>query len=170
MYRDKKHGRVLLRDGTSLVSSFEYARMILEDKATDLLNVAKDHHSDRYDYLNQRSIGVEAADITPAVTHNKHSDDDLMFLWDIILSSPRYIENEQFENRLTTEIEFFDRTNNILFVISCYILIQEFKRDGVVWGVGRGSSCASLVFYVLGINDINPLTYNIKFAELSKEM
>lgn len=76
----------------------------------------------------------------------------------------------EFVDRLEEEIDYFNRTNNAEMVIRVADLVQRFKEEGVVWGVGRGSACASVLLYILEVHDIDPLKYNIPFSELSKEI
>lgn len=44
-------------------------------------------------------------------------------------------------------------------------LCDTWRAAGVVWGVGRGSSVASFVLHILGINRINPLIYDLDWQE-----
>jgi DNA polymerase III alpha subunit len=39
------------------------------------------------------------------------------------------------------------------------------RDKGVVWGVGRGSSVASYVLYLIGIHKIDSLYYDLDIAE-----
>lgn len=153
-----------------MVDSFSLARKILlGEEVADA--VISDFHSQTYDYLNQTNISVEVVDERPEPSESHdHEPADLDVLMYIILTSPRYVDSESMNKRIEEEIEFFSRTKNIFFVFYCMDLIEKFKERGIVWGVGRGSSCASLVFYLLEITDVNPLKYGIKFHELSKEM
>lgn len=49
-------------------------------------------------------------------------------------------------------------------------LVEEMTKKNLVWGVGRGSSVASFVLYKLGLNQINPITFQLDFDEfLPKE-
>lgn len=170
MYVDRKAGRVLLRNGVSMVDSFSLARKILGGEEITQ-KVMSDFHSQTYDFLNDTSISEEVQDIkpTPTETH-QHTQDDITALMDVLVSSHRFDGSDAMLERIGEEIEFFERTNNIIFIFQCVDLIEKFKESGILWGVGRGSSCASLVFYLLEITDVNPLLYNIKFHELSKEM
>lgn len=72
------------------------------------------------------------------------------------------------EARVEQEMTFFITTGAIGFVMEIEILIQKFKRYGVVWGVGRGSSCASYVLYLLDVHEVNPIKYDIDFIEFAK--
>jgi DNA polymerase III alpha subunit len=44
-------------------------------------------------------------------------------------------------------------------------LVDIMKQNNLIWGVGRGSSVASYVLYLLGIHRIDSLHYNLDIAE-----
>ena len=44
-------------------------------------------------------------------------------------------------------------------------LVDVMKQNNVIWGVGRGSSVASYVLYLLGVHRINSLYYELDPAE-----
>lgn len=46
----------------------------------------------------------------------------------------------------------------------CY-LVHVMRENNVIWGVGRGSSVASYVLYLLGVHRINSLYYNLDCSE-----
>jgi DNA polymerase III alpha subunit len=43
--------------------------------------------------------------------------------------------------------------------------VDTLRANNIVWGVGRGSSVASFVLYLLGIHKINSITYNLDIEE-----
>ena len=47
-------------------------------------------------------------------------------------------------------------------------LVDHMREHGIVWGVGRGSSVASFCLYLIGINKVNPLLYNLDIHEFLK--
>jgi len=44
-------------------------------------------------------------------------------------------------------------------------LVDTLRQNNVIWGVGRGSSVSSYVLYLIGINRINPMKFNLNFYE-----
>jgi DNA polymerase III alpha subunit len=46
--------------------------------------------------------------------------------------------------------------------------IDTFKKNNVVWGVGRGSSCASYLLYLLEVHSVDPVKYEIPLEEFFK--
>jgi len=44
-------------------------------------------------------------------------------------------------------------------------LVDVMRKHNIVWGVGRGSSVASFVLYLIGIHKIHSLRHNLDIAE-----
>jgi len=42
------------------------------------------------------------------------------------------------------------------------------RKRNILWGVGRGSSVSSYVLYLIGINRIDPLQFNLDVREFLK--
>jgi len=47
-------------------------------------------------------------------------------------------------------------------------LVDTLRKNNVIWGVGRGSSVASYVLFLLGVHKINSLYYNLDIEEFLK--
>ena len=44
-------------------------------------------------------------------------------------------------------------------------LVDFMRENGIVWGVGRGSSVASYVLYLIGVHRIDSIKYNLDWRE-----
>lgn len=57
-----------------------------------------------------------------------------------------------------------------MFPMLCYCkyLVDMMRKHNVVWGVGRGSSVASYVLYLIGVHRINSLHYDLSIDEFLK--
>ncbi len=70
---------------------------------------------------------------------------------------------EELQKRLDYEMAVIEKTG----FADYFLIVQDFinwaKERGIVVGPGRGSAAGSLVSYVLGITDINPLQYGLLF-------
>lgn len=168
MYLDSKNIRILLRDGTSVTSPYEYTRSIIEGTRDGHDKVLDTFESNTYEYINGISISSDIVDIDLVPDDLESTDEDIDRIGEILYNSPRY--QESYDDRMIMELGFFIKSNNIKFLLKVYDLIQRFKDDGIVWGVGRGSGSASLVLYLLEVHDVDPVKYNISFSELSKEI
>tara|TARA_R110002020_G_scaffold208903_1_gene414789 strand:- start:413 stop:919 length:507 start_codon:yes stop_codon:yes gene_type:complete len=60
------------------------------------------------------------------------------------------------------KIDFFDAL--------CFLkyFVDTMRENNIVWGVGRGSSVASYVLYLLGIHKIDSIKYNLSPDEFFK--
>jgi DNA polymerase III alpha subunit len=47
-------------------------------------------------------------------------------------------------------------------------LVDTLRKNNLVWGVGRGSSVASYVLFLLGVHKINSLYYELSIDEFLK--
>ena len=47
-------------------------------------------------------------------------------------------------------------------------LVDVMRENNIVWGVGRGSSVASYVLYLIGVHKIDSVKYNLDFKEFFK--
>jgi DNA polymerase III alpha subunit len=67
--------------------------------------------------------------------------------------------------RICNELYEFEQRN--LFNLLRYIiyLVDFMRKHNIVWGVGRGSSVASYVLYIIGIHRINSIQYNLDYKE-----
>lgn len=57
-----------------------------------------------------------------------------------------------------------------MFMLLKYLkyLVDTLRANNIVWGVGRGSSVASFVLYLIGIHRINSLYYDLPITEFLK--
>lgn len=78
------------------------------------------------------------------------------------------LNSDVYIDRLSWELMQMEAKDMHQFVRCLLYVIHRFKEDGVLWGVGRGSSCASLIMYLLGINKVDPVRYNIPAEEFFK--
>lgn len=61
------------------------------------------------------------------------------------------------------------RSKNLIMLL-CYLkyLIDTLRNNRVVWGVGRGSSVASYVLYLIGVHRIDSLKFELDVHEFLK--
>lgn len=150
------------------MAPYEIARAIVEGRYVDSMRAYEGFDTSAYQTVYKVPPATEADDaITPpSHAHSEAQEDCLLYL---IESSPRYDGSDRQLDRIKTEFTFFQKTNNITFVLKAFELVEKMRNNGDVWGVGRGSSCASLILYIIGLTDVDPLKYNIDFVEFSKE-
>ena len=76
---------------------------------------------------------------------------------------------EDFElQRVGEELLLFQERDLFPLLRYCKYLVDTMKKNNVVWGVGRGSSVASYVLYLIGVHRINSLHYDLSIDEFLK--
>ena len=70
--------------------------------------------------------------------------------------------------RVGQELLLYQERN--LFDLLRYLkyLVDTMKENHIIWGIGRGSSVASYVLYLLGVHRINSLYYDLDIREFLK--
>lgn len=81
----------------------------------------------------------------------------------------RFINNRELTHkqreRVHEELQAFAERGMIpLLRYMCY-LVDFMRENNIVWGVGRGSSVASYVLYLIGVHRIDSIKYNLDWRE-----
>jgi DNA polymerase-3 subunit alpha len=71
--------------------------------------------------------------------------------------------DNELQQRLDYELGVLKKTGFISYILIVWDFIHFAKERGIPVGPGRGSAAGSLVAYVLGITDIDPLQYGLIF-------
>ena len=76
-----------------------------------------------------------------------------------------YCETTQEMQRVKDEMMMFESRKLVPVLQYIKYLVDTMRKNKIVWGVGRGSSLASFVLFLLGINKVNPLLHNLDIHE-----
>lgn len=88
---------------------------------------------------------------------------------DIIEYLIRLCKTPEEVKRVEEEILEFHKRDELNILRVMKYIVDSFRENNVVWGVGRGSSVSCFCLYLIGINKINPLKYDIPYTEYFKE-
>jgi DNA polymerase-3 subunit alpha len=75
----------------------------------------------------------------------------------------RALNDEELIKRLDYEVDVLEKTGFVSYFLIVWDFIHFAKERGIPVGPGRGSAAGSMVAYVLGITDIDPLQYGLIF-------
>jgi DNA polymerase III alpha subunit len=70
--------------------------------------------------------------------------------------------------RAGEELIMFQERNMFSLLKYMKYLVDTMRKNNIVWGVGRGSSVASFVLFLIGIHKINSLFYDLSIDEFLK--
>lgn len=84
--------------------------------------------------------------------------DILQYLVDKCESADEYV-------RVVDEFEEFQKRDMINLLRYMKYLVDFMRENNIVWGVGRGSSVASYILYLIGVHRIDSIKYNLDWRE-----
>ena len=75
-----------------------------------------------------------------------------------VLTRPEY-------SRICDEFEEFKKRDMLSLLKYMIYLVDFMKENSIVWGVGRGSSVASYILYLIGVHRINSIQFDLDWRE-----
>jgi len=67
--------------------------------------------------------------------------------------------------RVQEELNMYEERDLFPLLKHLIFLVNHFRKNNIVWGVGRGSSVSSYCLYLIGIHKIDSLKYNLDINE-----
>jgi DNA polymerase III alpha subunit len=144
----------------------DISRFQVEDSIEYNRSVAELHAElDLLDSYHQINMSVEEFD--SVLQRNWHMPQEYKNL-DIAEYVLGLCQQEHELQRVGQELLLYQERN--LFDLLRYLkyLVDTLRKNNVVWGVGRGSSVASYVLFLLGVHKIDSLYYNLDIVEFLK--
>lgn len=163
--KTKLSDRVLWYDGTSQVDAEQVPSLLLG--GADPKKIVVSNTSD--DIIQFNLLADEVIETTK-VKNEQFSKEWLIPVEYLEIDLDKYFyekvsDDQRYIKRLAAElIEIKERELELLFQTLIYI-VDTFKKNNQVWGVGRGSSCAALTLYLIGLHKVDPVKYNIPLDE-----
>jgi DNA polymerase III alpha subunit len=170
--------RLLRFDGVSIVEPSELPWLFKNKVSPSKIRVL-DTSSDVDQYNTQVSEAEQLRSIT-------NEPVQLTFAWDIpesfktldveahvVECLAKRIPELQYDDalidkatlRIGTELRLF-KDNGLMDLLRtiCYVL-DVFEKRNIVWGVGRGSSCASYLLFIIGLHEVDPIVNDIDITD-----
>ena len=76
---------------------------------------------------------------------------------------------EEHLQRIDHEVAVFERCGYVEYLLGVAKMVEKMSLLGISYFAGRGVFSASLVFYFLGITNINPIKHNLMFSRFMPE-
>lgn len=178
-FSTRLNGRVLCGDGDSIVDmSYLYDYVLSggspsqvyvtkEDSvSSEVINYNKKFKKDPVDF--KRSISPASLEWR---IPKKYMELDLdAFLMDKLkeeIKSQDFTDAEiekryyhfKMEYRIWAKRELIDMLRTLIFIV------DTFTDNKIIWGTGRGSSCASYILYLIGLHQVDSVEFNLEIGE-----
>lgn len=169
------NNRLILDDGTVLCKDSAIVDMLYADKSIESVVALPSDDIEMYNtsdgYLDTNYGRIEISD------QAMYSETTWFNYW---LTPDTYstIDVESFIiDKCKTDVERYRAAEELikykergLYPVLKHLifLVDHWRSANIVWGVGRGSSVSSFVLYLIGINRINPLDFDLEIDEFLK--
>lgn len=77
-------------------------------------------------------------------------------------------ETQEQRDRVMEELELYIKNNMYEVLHVMKYIVDTLREHKIVWGVGRGSSVASYILYLIGVHKIDSIKYSIPIEEFFK--
>lgn len=67
--------------------------------------------------------------------------------------------------RIAAEYEQIEKRGMVEFMRTIIYVLDTFRKNEIIWGVGRGSSCACYILFVLGLHSVDCVQHQIPLEE-----
>ena len=74
----------------------------------------------------------------------------------------------EIRERVVEELRLFAKHDMIPMLKTMKYVVDTLRTNNVVWGVGRGSSVASYVLFIIGVHKIDSVKYKLPINEFFK--
>ena len=76
--------------------------------------------------------------------------------------------NDNEYDRVLLELNMYEERSLYPLLKHMIYLVDHFRENDIVWGVGRGSSVSSFVLYLIGIHKVDPIKYDLNIKDFLK--
>lgn len=165
------HNRLLLPNGVNVVDPHEIVNLMIKGVPLELIQTVD--ITEEVKQFNQRSdiiikIFDENQEIPVDLTWLIPPEYSTLDLFEFFIAKiPTLPENlqERAEVRILNELAEVQSRQFDMGLKTIIYVVDELTKRQVVWGVGRGSSCASYLLFLLGLHCVDCLRYEIHYSE-----
>ena len=150
--------------------------LIYQNRLAVLQDLRFDNHKE-IDHFNQSikftGVGQTLQKYQPMLVDVKEFDQLLQSEWFMPKEAANFdIESHIIsitpvgcEQRVKEELAAFKQHGYLNLLNFLHYLVQTMRSSNMLWGVGRGSSVASYVLYLLGVHRIDSIQYGLDWRE-----
>ena len=131
-------------------------------------NQAKTANGDRFNELETLITPAATVAEFDALNQKQWFMPDEYRLYDIVDWLYCQCRTQEQKDRVTKELKLFAQHNMIDLLKYIKYLVDTMRKNNIVWGVGRGSSVASYVLYLIGIHKVDSIKYELDINEFLK--
>jgi DNA polymerase III alpha subunit len=176
-FNTKLNDRTLWADGASSYStvqlqnyflngSFDLEHVFIDEIDGELKNFIKFSGIDLQVKYKNKDLDT-AWNFSDSIKNIEMENIIVQRLTEYINENPK--NKEEAIKRVLDELDEFKAKNLLSLIILVHYIVDQFTKNNVVWGVGRGSSCACFIFYLLKLHMVDCITFDIPMSEFFRK-
>lgn len=165
--------------GQAILSSNKLRELLLQGKNIGHLNVVKDDDVELYEkyqdaLLRQKTVFLEAPEeILSFDDFHLQKADEWIFpeeyqQIDVHKWLLDKCKTQEEIDRVNEEYAMYKERELIMLLRLFIFLIDYFRKNKFIWGVGRGSSVSSYILYLIGVHRVNSLKFGFDIKDYLK--
>ncbi len=165
--------------GQAILSSHQLTQLILQGKNIGHLNVKRDEDIELFEkyqaeLIQETIVFLDAPEEVLSFDefHKKCADTWIFPKEFQQLDVKKWLINKcktQVEiDRVHEEYKLYEDRDLIMLLRLFIYIIDYFRKNNYVWGVGRGSSVSSFILFLIGTHFVDPIKHNLDIREFLK--
>lgn len=160
-----------------IVTENDLVEMMLLDINPHTVTMTNTSVIDKYNhfcslFLMDSSIDVETPE-DGTDKYNKENDENWYMpneykninVYDYVLGKAKTPCPQHIQDRIWEELNEYEERKLMPLLRFMIYLVDTLRENDIVWGVGRGSSVASYVLYLIGVHKIDSIKYDLDYKE-----
>jgi len=147
----------------AIYQGYKFSRdpLIVKERTDDLINL-ENQIGTKFLLSSESKLSLEEFDALNQEDWFMPSEYKQYDIVDWLYCECKTIEQK---DRVTEELKAFAERDMILLLKWLKYFVDTMTKNNIVWGVGRGSSVASYVLFLMGVHNIDSLKYNLDWHE-----
>lgn len=162
--------RLLWADGDSSMEEEKILSMAVDGHSTARVHAIElTQNIKRYNAYVRKSekIGLKTEALVPPITWLMPDSVAELDVTHYIMTIAQDIgiSDDTRLNRIRQELDLYYNMDLVDVLRVLIHIINTFRANNVVWGVGRGSSVSSYVLFILGVHDVDSVLYDLPITD-----
>ncbi len=161
------------RYGQQIYTEEDICDLYLADSTKTIKEILVDQSIEISDILELQNVPKLVTYIDPNVSQKRFdaTQQEHWFLpkeyenFDIAKYVIDLCKTEEELQRVAEELLLYQERGMFPLLIYLKYLVDTMRKNNIVWGVGRGSSVASYVLFLIGVHRINSIFYDLSIDE-----
>lgn len=145
-----------------------FQNIVLDNAVVDQFNNAVDANKDDFGRLATYRPPTEDVDLFDEANQCTWFMPDEYITSNLVDELYNKCTTQDQKNRVDQELELFIQHGMFDMLFYLKYLVDTMRANNIVWGVGRGSSVASYVLFLMGVHKIDSLKFNLDIHEFLK--